>query len=53
LIDIQNKLKKLDSTIDSVGVIQEQVEYTTVKSNEILDKVDGVISNQNDKVVLP
>jgi ABC-type transporter Mla subunit MlaD len=53
LQDIQQKLQKLDSTINSVGVIQEQIEYTTVKSNEILDKVDTVISNQDEKVTLP
>ena len=59
--DIQLKLKSLDGVVNSVASydkdllgIKEQIKIGISKSNEIIQKVDGIFQNKKDaKVVLP
>lgn len=60
LLDVKEKLKKLDSTVDtvvqinpSIKNIKSEIEYATSKSNQLLDKVDGLLSDDNQKLELP
>jgi len=59
--DIQLKLKSLDGVVNSVASydkdllgIKDQIKIGISKSNEIIQKVDGIFQNKKDaKVVLP
>ena len=59
--DITKKLNAIDGTVNSVGSyegdlveIKEQVSVTIEKSNQLIDKIDSIITNETqDKVVLP
>jgi len=61
LKDIKLKLEKLDGTVDSVGSydkelleIKEEVSVAIGKSNQILDKVDSFMQDEeNSEVILP
>jgi ABC-type transporter Mla subunit MlaD len=60
LEDIKQKLKKLDQTVDTVVElnpdiknIKKEIEYATAKSNELLDKVDGLLADDKQKMELP
>jgi ABC-type transporter Mla subunit MlaD len=61
LIDINQKLKDLDGTVKAVGSydteledIKLQINSGLQKSNELMDKVDAILSSQdNDEVKLP
>lgn len=60
LIDTRQKLKKLNTTIDTIThmnpeikTIKSQIEYATTKSNELLDKVDTLISDDTKQLELP
>jgi ABC-type transporter Mla subunit MlaD len=61
LEDIKSKLDKLDGTVDSVGSydkelieIKEEVSVAIGKSNQILDKVDSFMQDEdNSEVILP
>lgn len=61
LKDVKQKLKKLDSTVDSVGSydkdlldIKEEVSVAIQKSNQIMDKVDTLMQDEEtDEVILP
>ena len=61
LKDIKSKLDKLDGTVDSVGsyeeeliMIKEEVSVAIHKSNQIMDKIDTLLDdNENSEVLLP
>lgn len=61
LQDVHQKLKVLDGTVKSVGSydkeldnIKTQVNSSLQKSNELMDKVDSILSDEtNDEVKLP
>lgn len=61
LRDVKLKLEKLDSTVDSVGSydkdlldIKEEVSVAIAKSNQIMDKVDTLMQDEeNNEVSLP
>lgn len=61
LKDIKNKLKTLDSTVDSIGTfdtelieIKEQIIVGVQKSNQIIDKVDSLMqTEESGEVELP
>ena len=61
LKDVKMKLEKLDGTVESLGaydedltVIKEQISTGIQKSNQIMDKVDALMQdNESDEVVLP
>ena len=59
--DIKHKLDRLDGTVNAIGSydtdlveLKTQISVGIVKSNQILDKVDSLMSDKNDaEVVLP
>ncbi len=59
--DIENKLKKLDGVVNSVGSydkdllqIKDGIKTGILKSNEIIEKVDNLFQSKTDeKVILP
>jgi len=61
LKDVKIKLEKLDGTVESLGaydedltVIKEQISTGIQKSNQIMDKVDALMQdNESEEVVLP
>ncbi len=61
LKDVKSKLKKLDGTVESIGgydddleMIKEQISAGVQKSNQIMDKVDALMQDDDNKeVVLP
>ncbi len=61
LKDVKSKLEKLDGTVESLGgydkdlkLIKEQISTGVQKSNQIMDKVDALMQdNDNKEVVLP
>jgi len=61
MIDIKNKLQTLDSTVKVVGgydkdlvELKKQISTGLQKSNQIMDKVDAIMQNENNsKVELP
>jgi ABC-type transporter Mla subunit MlaD len=60
-VDIKQKLKKLDSVVNSVDgykgdidKIKEDIKVSIIKSNQILDKVNSIFIDKNNKeVTLP
>lgn len=61
LKDLKSKLEKLDGTVESIGeydedlsLIKEQISTGIAKSNQIMDKVDSLMQdNENEEVSLP
>lgn len=61
MIDIKNKLQTLDATVKAVGgydkdlvELKKQISTGLQKSNQIMDKVDAIMQNENNsKVELP
>jgi len=59
--DIKLKLDAIDSTVNSIGSydtelieIKNQISVGIVKSNQMMDKIDSILSNETDKeIVLP
>lgn len=60
LEDVKQKLQKLDQTVDTIVElnpdiknIKKEIEYATAKSNELLDKVDGLLNDNKQTLELP
>lgn len=60
LLDIKQKLKKLNPTVDTIAKmnpeiknIKKDIQYATSKSNELLDKVDGLLNDDKKILELP
>ncbi|MGM0622925.1 MAG: hypothetical protein ACQESH_02785, partial [Campylobacterota bacterium] len=60
LLDLQQKLQKLDPMVDTVGgmdsevkLLQEEIEYALIKSNQLLDTIDGILSDKDAQMELP
>lgn len=59
--DVKQKLDAIDGTVKVIGdsgndlvELKEQISVGVIKSNQIIDKIDGLIQNENEsKVVLP
>jgi len=59
--DVKSKLDTIDGTVNSIGAydkelleIKDQISVGLVKSNQIIDKVDSILSNEKDsEIVLP
>jgi len=59
--DVKRKLDVIDGTVNSIGTydkelieMKEQISVGLVKSNQIIDKVDNILSDkQNKEIVLP
>ena len=58
LLDIEDKLKRLDSSVDDASdltkqldPLQEQIDYALAKSNQILDRIDAILSSSSDELL--
>ena len=59
--DVKRKLDVIDGTVKAIGTydkelieIKEQISVGLVKSNQIIDKVDNILSDKkNEEIVLP